>query len=62
MEFNKSYNRDEFLSFLRVNFLPEDFKQETNDIDNPRKACSCRKTNTQEVRTTPTNRKFEKVN
>lgn len=35
MEFNKSYNRDEFLSFLRVNFLPEDFKQETNDIDNP---------------------------
>jgi len=35
MEFNRAYSRDEFLSFLRVNFLPEDFKQETNDIDNP---------------------------
>ena len=28
MEFNKAYSRNEFLSFLRVNFLPEDFKQE----------------------------------
>ena len=36
MEFNKAYNRDEFLSFLRVNFMPEDFKQEiSNVIDNP---------------------------
>lgn len=35
MEFNKAYSRDEFLSFLRVNFLPEDFKQEISDIENP---------------------------
>ena len=26
MEFNRAYSRDEFLSFLRVNFLPEDFR------------------------------------
>ena len=35
MEFNKAYSRDEFLSFLRINFLPEDFKQEISDIENP---------------------------
>ena len=35
MEFNRAYNRDEFLSFLRVNFLPEDFQQEISSVDNP---------------------------
>lgn len=35
MEFNKAYNRKDFLSFLRVNFLPEDFQQETTVVDNP---------------------------
>ena len=35
MEFNKAYNRDEFLSFLRVNFLPEDFRQEISSVENP---------------------------
>ena len=35
MEFNRAYNRDEFLSFLRVNFLPEDFRQEISSIENP---------------------------
>lgn len=35
MEFNKAYSRDEFLSFLRVNFLPEDFKQEISNVENP---------------------------
>ena len=35
MEFNKAYSREEFLSFLRVSFLPEDFKQEISDIENP---------------------------
>lgn len=35
MEFNKAYSRDDFLSFLRVNFLPEDFKQEISDVENP---------------------------
>ena len=35
MEFNKAYSRDEFLSFLRVNFLPEDFRQEISNVDNP---------------------------
>ena len=35
MEFNRAYNRDEFLSFLRVNFLPEDFRQEISSVDNP---------------------------
>ena len=35
MEFNKAYNRDEFLSFLRVNFMPEDFKQEISNVENP---------------------------
>lgn len=27
MEFNKTYNRDEFLNFLRRDFLPDDFSQ-----------------------------------
>lgn len=35
MEFNKAYCRDEFLSFLRVNFLPEDFNQEISTVENP---------------------------
>ena len=35
MEFNKAYSRDEFLSFLRVNFMPEDFKQEISNVENP---------------------------
>ncbi len=35
MEFNRAYNRDEFLSFLRVNFLPEDFRQEISSVENP---------------------------
>ena len=35
MEFNKAYNRAEFLSFLRTSFLPEDFLQETSVVDNP---------------------------
>ena len=35
MEFNKAYNRAEFLSFLRTSFLPEDFQQESSVINNP---------------------------
>ena len=35
MEFNKAYNRDEILSFLRVNFLPDDFQQEISSVENP---------------------------
>ena len=35
MDFNKAYNRTEFLTFLRINFLPEDFQQEISVIDNP---------------------------
>ena len=35
MEFNRAYSRDEFLSFLRVNFLPEDFRQEISRVENP---------------------------
>ena len=35
MEFNKAYSRNEFLSFLRVNFLPEDFKQEIEPKNKP---------------------------
>ena len=35
MEFNKAYNRTEFIAFLRTSFLPEDFLQETSAIDNP---------------------------
>ena len=33
MEFNKRYNRTEFLSFLQHKFLPEDFTVETVTID-----------------------------
>ena len=35
MEFNKAYNREEYLSFLRVNFLPDDFQQEISNVENP---------------------------
>ena len=35
MEFNRAYSRDESLSFLRVNFLPKDFRQEINSVENP---------------------------
>ena len=35
MEFNRAYSRDEFLSFLRANFLPEDFRQEISSVENP---------------------------
>ena len=35
MEFNRAYSRDESLSFLRVNFLPEDFRQEISKVENP---------------------------
>lgn len=35
MEFNKAYNREEYLSFLRVNFLPDDFQQEISAVENP---------------------------
>ena len=35
MEFNKAYNREEYLSFLRTSFLPEDFQQKTTVVDNP---------------------------
>lgn len=35
MEFNKAYNRDEYLSFLRVNLLPDDFQQEISNVENP---------------------------
>ena len=35
MEFNRAYSRDEFLSFLRVNFLPEDFRQVISSVENP---------------------------
>lgn len=33
MEFNKRYNRSEFISFLQHNFLPEDFVTETTPIN-----------------------------
>lgn len=33
MEFNKRYNRSEFISFLQHHFLPEDFVTETTPID-----------------------------
>ena len=33
MEFNKRYNRSEFISFLQHKFLPEDFVAETTVID-----------------------------
>jgi len=32
MEFNKAYNREEFLKFLRVNFLPEDFINQNDNV------------------------------
>jgi len=32
MEFNKAYNREDFLSFLKVHFLPEDFTQENTNV------------------------------
>lgn len=35
MEFNKAYKREEYLSFLRVNFLPDDFQQEISNVENP---------------------------
>ena len=35
MEFNKAYNREEYLSFLRVNLLPDDFQQEISNVENP---------------------------
>ena len=33
MDFNKAYNRSEFLGFLRTDFLPEDFIEEATDIE-----------------------------
>lgn len=33
MEFNKAYNREEFLQFLRVNFLPEDFIEQNDNVN-----------------------------
>ena len=35
MQFNQPYNRNNFLNFLRINFLPEDFKQEETSVSNP---------------------------
>ena len=35
MEFNKAYKREEYLSFLRVNFLPDDFQQKISSVENP---------------------------
>jgi adenine-specific DNA-methyltransferase len=32
MEFNKAYNRRDFLDFLRVNFLPEDFIEQNDNV------------------------------
>lgn len=36
MEFNKAYNRNELVKFLRTNFLPEDFIQEETPLANPK--------------------------
>lgn len=33
MEFNKRYNRTEFVDFLQHKFLPEDFVIETTSIE-----------------------------
>ena len=33
MEFNKAYNRQEFVRFLRNNFLPEDFVPSEEHIE-----------------------------
>lgn len=35
MEFNKAYSRQELMAFLRVNFLPEDFRQDIIRVENP---------------------------
>ncbi len=35
MQFNQPYNRNDFLNFLRINFLPEDFKHEETSVSNP---------------------------
>ena len=35
MEFNKAYNRKEFIRFLQNRFLPEDFTVKEEDIDLP---------------------------
>ena len=32
MEFNKAYNRQEFVNFLQNSFLPEDFVPSTEEI------------------------------
>ncbi|MBQ6068798.1 MAG: Eco57I restriction-modification methylase domain-containing protein, partial [Bacteroidales bacterium] len=36
MEFNKAYNRNELVKFLRTTFLPEDFVQEETTLANPK--------------------------
>ena len=36
MEFNKAYNRNELVKFLRTSFLPEDFIQEETSLANPK--------------------------
>ena len=36
MEFNKAYNRNELVKFLRTAFLPEDFIQEETTLANPK--------------------------
>ncbi|MBR3411643.1 MAG: N-6 DNA methylase [Bacteroidales bacterium] len=36
MEFNKAYNRNELIKFLRTTFLPEDFIQEETTLANPK--------------------------
>ena len=36
MEFNKAYNRNELVKFLRTSFLPEDFIQEETPLTNPK--------------------------
>ena len=36
MEFNKAYNRNELVKFLRTSFLPEDFIQEETPLANPK--------------------------
>ena len=33
MEFNKKYNRDEFVNFLQYSFLPDDFIPETSEME-----------------------------
>ena len=36
MEFNKAYNRNELVKFIRTTFLPEDFIQEETTLANPK--------------------------